>query len=368
MTTDDFRGIAISCTLSKVFELCILDRFGKYFASADNQFGFKKGLGCSHAIFSVRSVVEQFVNSGNTVNLCAIDLSKAFDKTNHHALFIKLMNRNIPAQLLSILEKWLGNCWTCVRWDSCTSRFFQIKIGVRQGSVLSPHLFAVYLDDLVHHHSPGHGIRIILYADDILIIAPSVCELQRLLSICEVELEWLDMSINVKKSCCIRIGQRCDAVCAAITTSNGSSLPWVNELRYLGIYIVQSRKFKCSLNFAKRSCYRSLNAIFGRVGRVASEEVTLELVTKKCMPILLYGLEAVPLTNSDKGSLDFIFTRFCMKLFKTSSNDIVQECRAFFGFRSPSEQLSSKTAKFLSNYRNSTNTVCSWCSQCTDFN
>ena len=116
--------------------------------------------------------------------------------------------------------------------------------------------------------------------DDILIIAPSVCELQRLLSICEVELEWLDMSINVKKSCCIRIGQRCDAVCAAITTSNGSSLPWVNELRYLGIYIVQSRKFKCSLNFAKRSCYRSLNAIFGRVGRVASEEVTLELVTK----------------------------------------------------------------------------------------
>ena len=194
MTTDDFRGIAISCTLSKVFELCIVDRFGKYFVSSDNQFGFKGGIGCSHAIFSVRSVVEHFVNSGNTVNLCAIDLSKAFDKTNHHALFIKLMNRNIPVQLLSILENWLGICWTCVRCDSCTSRFFQIKIGVRQGSVLSPYLIAVYLDDLVHHYSPGYGIRIILYADDILIIAPSVCELQRLLSICEKELEWLDVN------------------------------------------------------------------------------------------------------------------------------------------------------------------------------
>ena len=110
------------------------------------------------------------------------------------------MNRNISVsvQLLSILENWLGNCWTCVRWDSSTSRFFQIKIGVRQDPVLSPYLFAMYLDDLVHHYSPGYSIGIILYADDILIIAPSACELQRLLTICDIELEWLDMSINVK--------------------------------------------------------------------------------------------------------------------------------------------------------------------------
>ena len=83
---------------------------------------------------------------------------------------------------------------------------------------------------------------------------------------------------------------------ANITTSNGCALPWVNEIRYLGVYFVQSRKFKCSLDHAKRACYRALNAIFGKIGRIASEEVVLELVARKCIPVLLYGLEACPLT------------------------------------------------------------------------
>ena len=81
---DDFRGIAISPILSKVFEYCLLDKFNRFLKTSDTQFGFKKGLGCNHAIFSVRTIVESFVRKGNTVNLCAIDLSKAFDKVNLH--------------------------------------------------------------------------------------------------------------------------------------------------------------------------------------------------------------------------------------------------------------------------------------------
>ena len=99
----EFRGIAISSIISKVFEYCFLDRCESLFGSSENQFGFKKNTGCSNAIFSVRKTAENYVNGGSTVNLCAIDLSKAFDKVNHHALFIKLMNRNIPVQLLDII-------------------------------------------------------------------------------------------------------------------------------------------------------------------------------------------------------------------------------------------------------------------------
>ena len=95
MTCNDFRGIAISSILSKTFEKCILDRFQHFFLTNDNQFGFKKGLGCNHAIYTVRKIVEHFTQGGSTVNLCALDLTKAFDKVNHHALFIKLMKRHI---------------------------------------------------------------------------------------------------------------------------------------------------------------------------------------------------------------------------------------------------------------------------------
>ena len=58
-------------------------------------------------VHTVHQIVERFTKGGNTVNLCAIDLSKAFDKVNRHALFIKLMKRNLPVVLLDLLENWL---------------------------------------------------------------------------------------------------------------------------------------------------------------------------------------------------------------------------------------------------------------------
>ena len=64
-------------------------------------------------------------------------------------------------------------------------------------------LFAIYLDDLIDFRRSNYSNFVILYADDITLLARSVCELQRMLTACEHELSWLDMSINSKKSCCI---------------------------------------------------------------------------------------------------------------------------------------------------------------------
>jgi len=58
-------------------------------------------------MYHIRTIVESFVRKGSTVNLCAIDLSKAFDKVNLHALFIKLMKRNVPVQLLALFENFV---------------------------------------------------------------------------------------------------------------------------------------------------------------------------------------------------------------------------------------------------------------------
>ena len=118
MSVDGFHGIAISPVISKVFEHCALDRYQHFVTTVDNQFGFKKGLSCSHAIYTVRNLVERFISGGSTVNICAIDLSKAFDRVNYGALLLKLMQRNIPDNLLCIFESWFNNCYTCVKWKS----------------------------------------------------------------------------------------------------------------------------------------------------------------------------------------------------------------------------------------------------------
>ena len=73
---------------------------------------------------------------------------------------------------------------------------------------------------------------------------------------------------------------------------------------------MHSRVFKFCLDNAKQSFYRAANAVFGKIGRVASEEVTLQLIKSKYLPVLLYGLEACPLTNTNLQSLDFVVNRF----------------------------------------------------------
>jgi len=152
-------------------------------------------------------------------------------------------------------------------------------------------LFNIYLDDVVRLNNCYKRSFIIVYADDILMIALTVSSLEFLLRACERELQFLDMSINVKKSSCIRIGNRCNVTCASIMTCHGQPLQWLSEFRYLGVFIVSSRSFKCSLVHAKRSFYAAVDGLFGKLLNLASEEVILELVRAKCIPILLYGLE-----------------------------------------------------------------------------
>ena len=94
--------------------------------------------------------------------------------------------------------------------------------------------------------------------------------------------------------------------------STGSTIPWVKELSYLGVHILQSRTFKCSLSNHRKTFYRSANAIFGKIGRIASEEVILQLIKEQMhsLPRLLYGFDACTLTKSELSSLDFIVNRF----------------------------------------------------------
>jgi len=96
------------------------------------------------------------------------------------------------------------------------------------------------------------------------------------------------MRINTKKSCCLRVGPRFDLPSATITTSDDNSLHWVSETRYLGTYVIAGQGFRCSVTHAKRSFHRSIKAVFGKVGRLASEEVTLQLAKSKCIPVLIY--------------------------------------------------------------------------------
>jgi len=86
--------------------------------------------------------------------------------------------------------------------------------------------------------------------------------------------------------------------------------------------------------------------------------VTLHIIYSKCIPILLYGLEACPLTKSDLLSLDFVLNRFMMKLFKTANIAVVDCCRVNFGLNLPSVLWSKRVREFDSKFASVDNHVC----------
>ena len=145
----------------------------------------------------------------------------------------------LPNKLLSTIEYWFSICSTCVRWGDSFSNYIKLQCGTRQGGVLSPYLFAVYIDDIIkviHNNNLGCmigvvSVSIFLFADDILLLAPSVGALQNMLAMCESFLGHLDMALNAKKCVCLRIGPRYKDTCSAITTMCGDPLVWVGLIR-----------------------------------------------------------------------------------------------------------------------------------------
>ena len=118
---------------------------------------------------------------------------------------------------------------------------------------MSPYSLSVNIDDIIEtiaKKSIGCVFRSyivsIIYADDILLLVPSIDSLQGLLilSMCEHELGSVDLAIYVKKSVCTRIGPWCYVPCCDFTTIGGASLQWVDTVRYLGVYIYCSRTFQ----------------------------------------------------------------------------------------------------------------------------
>ena len=144
----------------------------------------------------------------------------------------------------------------------------------------------------------------------------------------------------------MRIGPRFNVRCVRIISLNGVVISWMTETRYLGIYMVSAKVFKCSLHYSKCAFHRAANAIFGKVDRTSSEEVLLQLVKSKCLPILLYSLEACPLTKTDLKSLDFVINKFFMKLFRTNNIDTVKICQSQFCFELPISVIKKRAIKF----------------------
>jgi exonuclease III len=354
----NYRGITISPIISKVFEQVIMSFISDKLLSSTLQFGFKTGSSCSNAIFALRSTIKHFSDNGSNITLCALDVSKAFDRVDRYALLTLLMNRKIPKCVISIFLNWFESSVASVRWAGVYSTKFPVLAGVRQGGLISPLLFSVYMDELIDRLKlSGFGCKIrdtylgcLAYADDIVLLSQSVTTMQHMLAICDVFAKDFDLKFNTAKSMVLRIGKRFNVKCANLILS-GNQLEYVNTIKYLGVYIKSSVNFKCSYDNVKHKFYRSFNAILSKSANSKSELVSVELFRAYCLPLLLYAVEATLPTRQDVRILDNCINLAIIKIFKVSDCSNINCIRENVGLSNLWSVIECRQAKFINKIR-----------------
>ena len=195
--------------------------YNLYLWTNDNQFGFKSGHSTDLCIYALTEFIEYFKSRSTSVYVAFLDASKAFDKISHWTLFKKLIDRHVPLYLVVILCYWYQHQEMTVRWGHCISNSFNVTNGVRQGGVLSPQLFNVYIDGLsdilnkstIGGSLGGKRINHLLYADDLCIVSLSSAGLQHLLSICDQYCATHSLTFNVRKSVCMFFKSKMNKLC-----------------------------------------------------------------------------------------------------------------------------------------------------------
>ena len=311
---EDYRGITISSVLSKNFEMFLLSFLKPYLVTSERQYGFKKGVGCSNAIHTAKSVIDYYTSNGSTVNICTLDLTKAFDNMNHFILLNKLMDLKIPPGYISIIKCWYEKLTIAVKWGSSISKFLTIHAGVRQGGILSPFFFAIFVDGCLKKltkckfgcYIKGLCMNSIMYADDLILISISLKHMQSMVDLCASEFEFIGMNINIKKSGCMRIGPRHTNDVTSICL-NAQPLKWLQELKYLGIHLLSANRFTFNLQVFKHKYYCALNSRFGKIGVSSSPAVLCSLINSFCVPILMYASEVLKSSSKDLRSMSFVY-------------------------------------------------------------
>ena len=145
----NYRPVMISSVYLKLFEYCLLSKLEPYIKLNDRQHGFRKNNSTSTACFTLKETVMYYMNANSTVFSCFVDIRKAFDSVCHKILFRKLTALGIPTSLINVMRYWYDNQLVQVKYNSSFSLEWKLSNGVRQGGVLSGHLFNIYI--LIHY-------------------------------------------------------------------------------------------------------------------------------------------------------------------------------------------------------------------------
>ena len=207
-----YRPVMQSSCLLKLFEIHLLLILSEKLVFNSCQFGFRKNTSTTDACLALKETVRKYITNERGRAYCLfVDLSKDFDNVDHFRLGQLLLQRRIPPDTVLIVLHYLRNQKARIVWNGEIGEYINIEKGVRQGGILSPLLFKLYIDNVLNDICNSDigckfGIlcmNILAYADDLVILANSQSQLNQLYKILEIRMRERKLIINKNKSQCM---------------------------------------------------------------------------------------------------------------------------------------------------------------------
>ena len=238
--SDNYRSIAISSILGKCLDNVIMEKHHDVLKADDLQFGFKKEHSTTLCTYVLNEVVDHYTQGGSKVFVTMLDASRAFDRVHYGKLFHLLLDRGMCCSTIRLLLTMYTGQVLAVRWAQTVSNSFACENGVKQGGVLSPILFCVVIDVLLHRlrnsgvgcYMGGTFIGAVSYADDVSLITPSFRSAQITLNVCSAFADEFHLLFNGAKSHALVFGA--STFPARSLFLNGSTIPYAASALHLG--------------------------------------------------------------------------------------------------------------------------------------
>ena len=321
---ENYRGISLTPTISKIFTHILNKRLVLWAESSniivEEQSGFRKSRSTVDNIFIFNTVITKYLKRSRGRLYCVyVDFEKAYDRINRDALWVKLCNLHISKKMLYMLQALYSNIKNCVNTEYGLTNMFDSPLGLKQGCVISPILFTCFINDIIKEVGGtnncitinSYDLRLLLYADDMIIISDTPFHLQQMLNkLNEYCNRWsLNVNIDKTKITVFRNG--------GYLKKNESwkydnrPLEIVSCYKYLGVHItsrgIWTECQKSKADQANKVLF-SLKTIFKQFYNL-QPNILMKIFDSKILPILHYGSEVWGFHEGK--NVDLVHTKYC---------------------------------------------------------
>ena len=338
---DNYRGIALQSIFSKLY-MSVLNRRVTFYANmydliSECQAGFREGYSTLDNAFILNAFVDKYLSKkGNKLYVAFVDFKKAFDSIHREKLWQVLRNAGIAGNLYRAIQSIYNSVLSCVRANGSFTSFFECPIGLKQGCLLSPILFSIFIEKLVKKmwESGIRGLQLfpeiieillLLFADDVILLSDTIIGLQRQLSILEYFCDDYHVEVNTVKTKVLVFRNGGNLARREKWTYKGTSLEVVNGFHYVGLLLTTQMSLNGMVSDIALKGKKAMVSIFSTLSAYGnlSKTVFFKLFDVKIAPILFYGAELWGTKMYD--SLERVH-RYACKRFLNVSNKV---CNSF---------------------------------------